>query len=71
MTDVGDDPSVGGRFSTVFLTGVVGSEGMRWQTRLCATLFILVTGGIWRDDAFSTVHRLSGVTVMGGLCRLV
>ena len=30
MTDVGDDPSVGGRFSTVFLTGVVGSEGIRW-----------------------------------------
>ena len=71
MTDFGDDLSVGGQFSTVFLTGVVGSVSIYWQTRLRTALFILGTGGIWRDDAFSTVHWLSGVTVMGVLCRFV
>ena len=65
MTNVGDDFSVGGQLSTVFLTGVVGSESIRWQTRLGTCLFVLVMGGICCDDVFSTVLGVSGVTVMG------
>ena len=67
MTNVGDDFSVGGQLSTVFLTGVVGSESIRWQTRLGTCLFVLVVGSIWCADVFSTVLRLFGVTVIGVL----
>ena len=67
MTNVGDDFSVGGQLSTIFLAGFVGSEGIRWQTRLGTIFFVLDMGGIWSDNVFSTVHGVSGVTVMGVL----
>ena len=67
MTDVGGDFSVRGKLSMVFLIGVVGSECIRWQTRLGTRLFVLVMGGIWFDDVFSTVLGVSRVTVMGVL----
>ena len=46
MTNVGDDFSVRGKFSTVFLTGVVGFEGIHWEIRLGTCLFVLVMGGM-------------------------
>ena len=33
MNEVGDDFSAGGKFSMVFLTGVISFEGIRWGVR--------------------------------------
>ena len=61
MTDVCDARTVGGRFSTVFLTCFVGFGDSYWRVVLGTLLF---WGGKYCDGLLSTVPGVSGVTVM-------